>query len=159
VHLILFWCPTWNQYKEKDWFSLLRDVVKKDIQIQSKHKTLLEMGVIDPIDYSPITRQAYNWLYSKAETSGAIKPGNKNVTIKKMENLIRIYGGAVVSNMFTNHQASVDKVFNWRTGYFFEREVYNVYTFDQIKKIKSQEIEKLNPKFVKILSVNQERTP
>ena len=25
VHLMLFWCPTWNQYKEKDWFSLFKD--------------------------------------------------------------------------------------------------------------------------------------
>jgi len=71
-----------------------------------------------------------------------------------MQNLIRIYGGAVVSNLFTNHTSSVDKVFNWRSGYFFEREIYNIYTFDQIKKIKSKEIEKLNPKFVKVLALN-----
>lgn len=154
VHLILFWCPTWNQYKEKDWFSLFKDIVKKDIEIQKNHRQLLTLGVIDPIDYSPITRQAYNWLYSHAENSGAVGEKNKDIVSKKMQNLIRLYGGAVISNVFTNHTSSVDKVFNWRSGYFFEREIYNIYTFDQIKKIKSKEIEKLNPKFVKTLAVN-----
>lgn len=154
VHLILFWCPTWNQYKEKDWFSLFKDIVKKDIEIQKNHRQLLTLGVIDPIDYSPITRQAYNWLYSHAENSGAVNEKNKDIVSKKMQNLVRLYGGAVISNVFTNHTNSVDKVFNWRSGYFFEREIYNIYTFDQIKKIKSKEIEKLNPKFVKTLAVN-----
>jgi len=154
VHLILFWCPTWNQYREKDWFSLFKNVVKKDIEIQKNHKQLISLGVIDPIDYSPITRQAYNWLYSHAKNSGAVNDKNEEIISKKMQNLIRIYGGAVISNLFTNHTNSVDKVFNWKSGYFFEREIYNVYTFDQIKKIKSKEIEKLNPKFVKILAIN-----
>lgn len=154
VHLMLFWCPTWNQYKERDWFSLFKDVVKKDIDIQNNHKSLLELGVIDPIDYSPITRQAYNWLYSHAESTQAINDKTKDLVTKKMQNLIRLYGGAVISNIFTNHTNNVDKVFNWRSGYFFEREIYNVYTFDQIKKIKSKEIEKLNPKYIKTLAVN-----
>lgn len=154
VHLMLFWCPTWNQYKERDWFSLFKDVVKKDIDIQNNHKLLLQLGVIDPIDYSPITRQAYNWLYSHAESTQGINDKTKDVVIKKMQNLIRLYGGAVISNIFTNHTNNVDKVFNWRSGYFFEREIYNVYTFDQIKKIKSKEIEKLNPKYIRTLAVN-----
>lgn len=154
VHLILFWCPTWNQYKEKDWFSLFKDVVKKDIEIQKNHKQLLSLGIIDPIDYSPITRQAYNWLYSYAENSGSINDKTRDLISKKMQNLIRLYGGAVISNVFSNHSSNVEKVFNWRSGYFFEREIYNIYTFDQIKKIKSKEIEKLNPKFVKTLIVN-----
>lgn len=154
MHLILFWCPTWNQYREKDWFSLLKDVVKKDIEIQNNHKQLLNLGVIDPIDYSPITRQAYNWLFSRAETDGVVNDKTKDTISKKMQNLIRLYGGAVISNLFTNHTNNVDKVFNWRSGYFFEKEIYNVYTFEQIKKIKSKEIEKLNPKYVKILAVS-----
>jgi hypothetical protein len=154
VHLILFWCPTWNQYREKDWFCLFRDTVMKDIEIQKNHKQLLILGVIDPIDYSPITRQAYNWLFSHAESSGAVNEKTKDTVSKKMQNLIRLYGGAVISNIFTNHKNFVDKVFNWRSGYFFERQIYNVYTFDQIQRIKSKEIEKLNPKFVKTLLVN-----
>ena len=154
VHLILFWCPTWNQYKERDWFSLFVDVVKKDIYIQSNQKELLSIGVIDPIDYSPLTRQSFNWLYMQAESTGDLNDTNKHHVMKKMQNLVRIYGGAVISNIFQNHKNSIDKVFNWKSGYFFEREIYNIYTFDQIRKIKKTEIEKLNPKYVKALVLN-----
>jgi hypothetical protein len=155
VHLILFWCPTWNQYKEKDWFSLLSDVIKKDLMIQKNHNELLSLGVIDPIDYSPLTRQSFNWLYTQAEQNGDITDKNKSVVIKKMQNLVRIYGGAVISNIFTNHKYVLDKVFNWRSAYFFEREIYNIYSYDQIVKIKKTEIEKLNPKYVKSLVLNK----
>jgi len=151
VHLILFWCPTWNQYKERDWFSLLVEIIKKDLYIQNNQTELLSLGVIDPIDYSPLTRQSFNWLYLQAEQSGDINEENKSIVTKKMQNLVRIYGGAVVSNVFQNHKHIIDKVFNWKTGYFFEREIYNVYTFEQIKKIKKTEIEKLNPKYIKKL--------
>lgn len=153
VHLILFWCPTWNQYKERDWFSLFLDVVKKDLLIQTNQKELLSIGIIDPIDYSPLTRQSFNWLYTSAEYNKDINEKNKDIVIKKMQNLVRIYGGAVISNIFQNHKYVIEKVFNWRSAYFFEREIYNVYNFDQIKKIKKTEIEKLNPKYVKTLQL------
>lgn len=155
VHLILFWCPTWNQYKEKDWFSLLLEVIKKDLMIQTNHKELLSLGVIDPIDYSPLTRQSFNWLYTQAEQNGDITEKNKDVVVKKMQNLVRIYGGAVISNIFMNHKYVLDKVFNWRSAYFFEREIYNIYSYDQIIKIKKTEIEKLNSKYVKSLVLNK----
>jgi predicted nucleic acid binding AN1-type Zn finger protein len=151
VYLILFWCTGWSQLNEKDWFSLFQDVVKKDLLIQSNRKKLLEIGIIDPIDYSPLTRQAFNWLYSEAEASGCINDSNKKDIEKKMQNLVRIYGGAVISNIFTNHKASIGKIHSWRNGYFFEREIYNVYSFDQINKIKNLEIQKLNPKYIKTL--------
>ena len=155
VHLILFWCPTWNQYKERDWFSLFLEIVKKDLYIQTNQKELLSIGIIDPIDYSPLTRQSFNWLYTQAEQNGDLNEKNKDLVIKKMQNLVRIYGGAVISNVFQNHKSVVEKVFNWRSGYFFEREIYNVYTFEQIKKIKKTEIEKLNPKYVKTLALSK----
>jgi hypothetical protein len=152
VHLILFWCTTWGQLKEKDWFSLLQDVVKKDILIQNNRKNLLDIGVIDPIDYSPLTRQASNWLYAEAENSGAINDSNRKEITTKLQNLVRIYGGAVISNIFTNHKNSLNKILNWRSGYFFEREIYNVYSYDQILKIKQLELQKLNPKYIKLIS-------
>ena len=155
VHLILFWCPTWTQFKEKDWFSLFLDVIKKDLLIQNNHNELLSLGVIDPIDYSPLTRQAFNWLYTHAEHNNDITEKNKAAVVKKMQNLVRIYVGAVISNIFTNHKYVLDKIYNWRSGYFFEREIYTIYTYDQIKKIKKTEIEKLNPKYVKTLVLNK----
>ncbi|GEM_PF-1903130 len=155
VHLILFWCPTWTQYKERDWFLLLSDVIKKDLMIQKNHSELLSLGIIDPIDYSPLTRQSFNWLYAQSEQNGDI--GSNGVVVsKKMQNLVRIYGGAVISNIFQNHKHILGKIHNWRSGYFFEREIYNIYSFDQIKKIKKTEIEKLNPKYVKTLILNNQ---
>ena len=152
VHPILFWCTTWGQLKERDWFSLFKDVIKKDILIQNNRKNLLGLGVIDPIDYSPLTRQAYNWLYSEAQNAGIINEGNKKEISIKLQNLVRIYGGAVISNIFSNHKSSLNKILNWRSGYFFEREIYNVYSYDQIHKIKQLELQKLNPKFIKTIN-------
>lgn len=149
VHLILFWCTSWGQLKERDWFTLFKDVIKKDILIQNNRKNLLDIGVIDPIDYSPLTRQAFNWLYAEAEKNDCITDENRSEIKTKLQNLVRIYGGAVISNIFTNHKNSLNKILNWRSGYFFEREIYNVYSYDQIVKIKNLEIQKLNPKYVK----------
>lgn len=153
VHLILFWCTSWGQLKERDWFSLFQDVVRKDILIQNNRKNLLDIGVIDPIDYSPLTRQAFNWLFSEAENNGDLNETNKKELIVKLQNLVRIYGGAVISNIFTNHKNSLNKILNWKSGYFFEREIYNVYSYDQIVKIKNLEIQKLNPKYIKTISI------
>jgi hypothetical protein len=151
-HLILFWCTSWSQLNERDWFGMLKDVIKKDLMIQLNMKRLLEIGVIDPIDYSPLTRQAYNWLYSEAENSSSVTNENKKEIQKRLQNIVRIYGGAVISNIFTNHKNHLSKVHNWKSGYFFEREIYNIYTFDQIQKIKTLEIQKLNPKYIKTLT-------
>ena len=51
--------------------------------------------------------------------------------------------------MFVNHKVFVNKVFNWRSGYFFEKQIHKVYTLDQICKIKSTEIAKINPKYIR----------
>lgn len=147
---LLFWCTGWSQLNERSWFSLLQDVVKKDILIQSNRDRLLKIGVIDPIDYSPLTRQAYNWLFSEAEMSGSINDGNKKDIQTKFQNIVRIYGGAVVSNIFMKHKSNIQKIHSWKTGYFFEREIYNIYSFDQISKIKLLELKKLNPKYIKL---------
>ena len=48
-----------------------------------------------------------------------------------------------ISNIFVNHKNHISKIHSWNNGYFFEREIYNVYTFEQIEKIKSLEIKKL----------------
>ena len=128
-------------------------MIKKDILIQNNRKNLLGLGVIDPIDYSPLTRQAYNWLYSEAQNAGIINEGNKKEISIKLQNLVRIYGGAVISNIFSNHKSSLNKILNWRSGYFFEKEIHKVYKIDEIIKIKSTELQKLNQKYVKKITI------
>jgi len=33
-HVLLFWVSGWPQFNERDWFSLFKDVLKTDIQIE-----------------------------------------------------------------------------------------------------------------------------
>jgi hypothetical protein len=98
---------------------------------------------------SPITRQAYNWLYDLLDKEKFDSQEKREEGIQKIKNLVKIYGGAIICNLFTNHQASVDKVLNWKSGYFIEREIYKVYSVDQIIKIKSAEINKTNKNYIK----------
>lgn len=146
---LLFWVGGWPQFNERDWFSLLKDVIKKDIEIDQYRKEVIQLGIFERIDMSPITRQAYNWLYELLDKEKFESKDKKDEAIQKIKNLVKIYGGAVICNIFTNHQSSVDKVLNWKSGYFIEREIYKIYSVDQIIKIKSTEINKTNKNYIK----------
>lgn len=151
---LLFWCTKWNQFNEHDWFDMLIEVFNQDIEIASKRNIALKLGVVTSIDVPPMTRQAYNWLYEQAALSLS-ENDLKNVT-DKFTNLVRAYGGAVICNMFMNHKHNISKVLNWRSGYFFEKELHKVYTIDQIVKIKTTELNKTNQKYIKKLGERNE---
>lgn len=146
---LLYWCSGWLQFKERDWFKMFQDLLKEDIKIAEDRNKAITLGIIDPIDISPITRQAFNWLYNAAKDGGYINEGNAEELKLKFTNLVMAYGGAVVCNMFMNHENIIKNMFNWRSGYFFEREIYKVYTTDQILKIKNLELQKANQNYVK----------
>jgi len=146
---LLFWCTAWKQFTENDWFSILKDVIKKDIEISYNRNRLIEYGIIDPIDFSPMTRQAYNWLYQKADEENILSETNSADIKNKFSNIVRVYGGVTVCNMFINHKLNINKVFNWRSGYFFEKEIYKVYDIDQLIKIKTTELSKINSSYIK----------
>jgi hypothetical protein len=148
---LLFWLPSWNQFNEKDWLNLYKKVITSDIEIRKNRKKLLLNGVVDSVDYVPLTRQAFNWLYSKAEDSNAINDSNKKEIINKFQNLVKIYGGAIICNIFAKHETNVSKVPNWRSGYFIEKEIYKVYSMEQIIKIKKTEMSKIDSKYIKTL--------
>ena len=134
---LLFWCTAWVQFNERDWFDLFKKVIKEDIQIANSRNKAILLGVIDPIDVSPMNRQAFNWLFSKAQESGGLDNVNIEELKNKFANIVKSYGGAVVCNMFVNHKKNVNSVFNWRSGYFFEREIHKVYPIQDILKIKN----------------------
>jgi len=152
VSNLLFWCTGWKEFHENDWFDMLLTVIKEDIIISESRNNILSIGVIDPIDVSPITRQAYNWLHDKANSSQI--DGIDESLEKKLINLVRAYGGAVICNMFINHKLNIDKVLNWRSGYFFEKQVHKVYSMDQIVKIKTAELNKTNQKYIRKLGAS-----
>lgn len=147
-HVLLFWVSGWPQFNERDWFSAFRDIVKKDIEIEENRKQIIKLGIFSQIDMSPLTRQAYNWLYEKLDQEKFESEESKADAVEKMKNLVKIYGGAIICNIFTNYGPNVEKVLNWRSGYFIEKEIYKVYSIDQIVKIKIAEIKKTNKNYI-----------
>lgn len=150
---LLYHGMSFQQYPTKDWFAALQDVIKRDIEIDGWRKQALSRGVIDPIEYQPFCRQAYNWVYGKAVDTGAVTEDNKQELSRRFRNLVLAYGGAVISYLFTNHATRVAKVLNWRSGYFIERAIFDAYTIEQVIKIKDAELERTNDKLVKTLKL------
>lgn len=148
-HVLLFWVSGWPQFNERDWFSLFKETIKNDIDIEKFRKIVLQEGLFDHIDIPPLTRQAYNWLYDNLSKEKFSSSAEKEESIEKIKNMVRIYGGAVICNLFTNHSNRLEKILNWRSGYFIEKEIYKVYSIEQIVKIKKMEIKKTNANFVK----------
>jgi len=149
---LIFWCTGWAQFSKHDWFSMYLETLEQDLKITELRNSLIKIGVIDKVDLSPITRQAYNWLYQKAEENEDLGSLDLEKLKTKFINLIKAYGGAVVCNMFVKYKNNVDKVFNWRSGYFFEKEIHKVYTYDQLMKIKSAEMLKTNKKYINTIN-------
>lgn len=145
---LLFWCTGWKQFNQQEWFDILIDIFKEDVLISEKRNRIIEIGIIDPIDVSPLTRQAFNWLYDRCLEEDLDESSIRDVK-EKMTNIVRAYGGAVICNIFTKYKKYVEDVMNWRSGYFFEKQIHKVYTVDQIIKIKSAELTKTNNKYIK----------
>lgn len=147
---LLFWCSSYDQFNQRDWVAEFAEVVKRDDEITDWRNTCQRLGVIHPIVYAPYSRQAYNWLFRWAEDSGDMTDANKAVLEQRFERLVLTYGGLVVCSLFQKEEGKIKrKVLNWRTGYFFERLIFDVYSLDQVIKIKKQELSKTNPTLVK----------
>lgn len=119
------------------------------MDISIKRNEIIKFGVIDPIDVSPITRQAYNWIYEKVSEEEFQDKESFEAVKEKIKNLVRAYGGAVICNVFLKHKKNIDDVLNWRSGYFLEKQIHKVYSMDQIVKIKKAELSKTNSKYIK----------
>ena len=147
---LLFWCPTYQQFSETDWTEIFLDIVNKDEQIESWRLECQRLGVVYPIVYAPWPRQAFNWLFKAAEESGQVTDENREQVEKRFERLVLTYGGLVICHIFQKEEYKIKKkVLNWRTGYFFERLIFDIYTIDQVLKIKKQELLKTNKTLVK----------
>jgi hypothetical protein len=140
---------SWDQAKERDWWADFQEVVAHDRKIEHWRDAVCRLGYIDPIDCAPYTRQAFNWLWERAEREGSITPETKEEISRRHENMVKAYGGAALSNLFLEHEDALRKVLNYRTGYFVERVLLDVYDVEQIVKIKTVELGKTNPQLVK----------
>jgi hypothetical protein len=147
---LLFWCPTYQQFNEKDWTEIFLEIVNKDEQIEGWRLECQRLGVVYPIVYAPWPRQAFNWLFKAAEESHQVTEENREQVEKRFERLVLTYGGLVICHIFQKEEYKIKKkVLNWRTGYFFERLIFDIYTIDQVLKIKKQELLKTNKTLVK----------
>lgn len=135
-------------FGSRDWLQLLRAVAKKDLKIFEVKRDALALGYIKNIEYQPNTRQAFRWLLEKAQESGDLTDSNKERLQEIFRNLVYIYGGAVISNIFTRHESELKRIVNWRSGYFLERVLVDVYTTAEICKIKNKELETSNHRLV-----------
>jgi hypothetical protein len=141
---------------DRDWYQLFKQRVEEDAKIERVRKKVQSMGIIYPLDYSPITRQALHWLIDKAKDTGQLNEENKKVIIARFEKLVYAYGGTVVCGVFSKTNNIEKKVLNWKTSYFFERLIFTIYSPEQIVKIKAGELKKTHPKLVKQITIKEQ---
>lgn len=142
---LLFFCHKWAQYPSRDWLAELHDIIEKDKEIEIIRNKCLALGIVYPLQYNPNTRQAFNWLYDEAKSSGDITEDNKQDITKKLQNIVYAYGGAVVCSVFQKPElkTKISNLLNWRSGYFFEKLIHEVYKPDEIIRIKTHENNKI----------------
>ena len=143
---LLFFCHKWTQYNSRDWIQEYKDIQERDKEIEAIRKKALAIGVIVPLEYNPNTRESFNWLYSQSKNSGDLTEANKETIKKNMQSLVYAYGGVLISNIIYNKpewQPKLRAIPNWRSGYFFERLIHEVYKEHEILKIKTHEINRV----------------
>lgn len=148
---LLFKCRFFHQFDERDWSKEFERLLDNDAEIEPVRNRALALGIVDPIDYAPVTRQAFNWLFDAALNSGSIDESNQDKIKVLCKRLVWAYGGTVVCAVFRKSQKKIDNIWNWHTNYFFEKLIYEVFTPTQILQIKHQELQKVNKKLVKRL--------
>lgn len=155
---LLFTCSKYHQYEEHDWLREFSDIAEKDAFIADVRAKALNLGVVYPLEYNPNTRQAFNWLCEEAERRGDLHDKNRMEVTKKFQNLVYAYGGVVICSVFGKPELKpkISKILNWRSGYFFERLIFEAYKSEEIIRIKQHELNKLineNSKLVKKVKV------
>ncbi len=143
----------WRQINEQDWFEILKRIAAEDMKIMENRAKMLSLGVIEPLAWQTNTRQAYNWLSERAKDSGSMTEDNQDVMRTRLSNVVYAYGGAVVCAVFMKNPDWVKKLTNWKTGYFFEKLIYKVFTPEEMYKLKKAELEKSNEKLVKSVRI------
>ncbi len=149
---LLYWCSSYHQFNDRDWEKILNETMERDADIGKWRNQCQSLGIIDPIDYSPITRQAFNWLFNSAKEAGAVNDDNAARLEESFKRLVYAYGGAVICAIFQQEANQIKrKVKNWQSNYFFERLIFDIYSVEEVVKIKRAELKKANPKLVKQL--------
>ena len=141
---LLFWCQKYDELNEREWWPLFNKIIEEDKKIEKVRNFCLNLGVINPIEYSPNTRQAFNWVKDKCSSSDPFASDGK------IRSLIYAYGGNVICGVF-DHDKEMSRIRSMpkhHSTYFFERLIYKTYSPDKIVNIKNLELKKTSPKLV-----------
>lgn len=152
---LLYGVSSFDQFNDRDWVAELFKIIEEDKDIEAKRNECLSLGIVHPLEYSPVTRQAFNWLFDKAKDANAVTEDNKDAMVKRFQNLVYAYGGNVICYIFMKEEFKVKKILNWRSNYFFERLIFEVYDVNQILKIKKQELTKTNKKLIRTVRLGE----
>lgn len=157
---LLFYCHKWSQYPSRDWLEELSEVVKRDKEIEEIRGKCLSLGIVYPLQYNPNTRQAFNWLYDEALNSGDLTEDNKEDISKKLQNIVYAYGGVVVCSVMQKPElkTKIKNILNWRSGYFLEKLIHEIYKPEELIKIKTHELDKIkvhDEKLVKMIKTKE----
>lgn len=141
---LLFYSQKYESLGEREWWPILAKIIEKDKEIEKIRNYCLNMGVVNPIEYSPKTRQAFNWLKDKCVVD------KQTISDNKIKSLIYAYGGDVICGVFERDKEffKIKNLPKHDLPYFFEKLIHEVYTPEKIVKIKKLELSKTSPKLV-----------
>lgn len=143
---LLFGYRSFSTFDKHDsWFEELKKIVREDQAISKARKQVIDLGIFHPmgLEFQPLTHQSYRWLIEKARADKDSELATKDDL--HFRRLVSIYGGQILTYMFTKHGKQLNKyVVNWRTRYFVEKAIHDVYSLEQILTIKAAEISKSN---------------
>jgi hypothetical protein len=141
---LLFYSQKYDTLNDREWWPLLAKIIQEDKEIEKVRNFCLNLGVVNPIEYSPPTRQAFHWLMDRC-------PSNDTTTsTQKVKSLVYAYGGDVINGVFEKDKElfKIKKLPNHDLTYFFERLIFQFYSAEKIVKIKKLELNKTSPKLV-----------
>lgn len=141
---LLFYCQKYDTLNDREWWPLLDKIIQEDKEIEKVRNFCLNLGVVNPIEYSPPTRQAYHWLMDRCPDS------DRTTSTQKVKSLVYAYGGDVINGVFEKDKEmfKIKKLPDHDLTYFFERLIFQFYTAEKIVKIKKLELNKTSPKLV-----------
>ncbi len=141
---LLFYCQKYDTLNDREWWPLLEKIIQEDKEIEKVRNFCLNLGVVNPIEYSPPTRQAFHWLMDRCNNN------DKTTSTQKVKSLVYAYGGDVINGVFEKDKEmfKIKKLPDHDLTYFFERLIFQFYTAEKIVKIKKLELNKTSPKLV-----------
>lgn len=144
---LFYWQHFHQKQSEESWFKKLQSVIAGDMKNFAIRKELIALGVVDPLEFQPLSRQAYKWLCESAESQGEELTARSR---SQFRNFVMAYGGSIVSRVFDQKPYEVRRIPNWRSPYFIEQLTHRSFRDkNEMIRIKKTELDKTNSKWIR----------